>query len=428
MAVAQGFGKIVTSNLVLSIDTKDMINSYKGKPGTNLFGEPVAWVGDNNDKNYANGQSFFSKLGEEYVTIPTIGRRLVKYVRIKNDYNCCGCADICRCCPSLFRYGNWGIPVEASTTYAYTLIYKCETGYTNPNYLYHYQYGPGGYVTEYGLHTEGQRTHLGDGWYFAWALLTTNANTNSLYPGMWYYQYAVADKVSVAAVNFIKGTEIPNPQQMLLPSEVRLNVEIIKDLTGNSTSIAAINTPFGGNMQLEFDGTNSHVVIENPQVYASNTRSFEFVFKTYGGSMMPIAVMTNASSITFYERFWLGIENNRAQWHGWGSSDPQGLKVVTDGNWHHVVFTYNNDSKQMKVYTDGVLESNTTNNTEGSNIAASSSQKWYLGHDPISQQWYSGAPSQFNGEIGIFKQYNKILSDAEVSQNYKHYKTRYNIS
>jgi hypothetical protein len=81
----------------------------------------------------------------------------------------------------------------------------------------------------------------------------------------------------------------------------------------------------------------------------------------------------------------------------------------------------------MKVYTDGVLEVTATNDTEGSNISASSAQRWYLGHDPISQQWYGGAPSQFNGEIGVFKQYNKILSDSEVLQNFNHYKTRYNI-
>jgi hypothetical protein len=428
MAVAQGYGQIVKDSLVLSIDTKDMLNSYKGKPGTNILGTPVQWGGNANLINYANGQSFFTQVGQEQAFIPQLGERTVQFVLIRNDYNCCGCDGYCYCCPSLWRYGDWGVPIEPSTTYTYSIIYKTQSGYTHPNFMYHYQYGPSGYVTEYGVHTEAQRTHLGDGWYFAWNYLTTASNTSSFYPGMWYYQYGVSDKVSLAAVNFVKGTEIQDPRQMFLPLATRSATESLLDLTGNSSSVTVVNTPFGNNMQLEFDGTNSHVVIENPQVYASNTRSFEIIFRSYGGSMMPLAVMTNASSITFYERFWLGVENNRAQWHGWGSSDPQGSKVVTDGNWHHVVFTYNNNDKQMKIYTDGVLEANISNTIEGANISASSTQRWYLGHDPISQQWYGGAPSQFNGEMAVFKQYNKILSDAEVLQNFNHYKSRYNIS
>jgi len=135
--------------------------------------------------------------------------------------------------------------------------------------------------------------------------------------------------------------------------------------------------------------------------------------------------MTNASSITFNERFWLGVQNSRAQWHGWGSDDPQGSTVITDNVWHQVVYSYDNTSKLMKIYTDGVLENTMTNVNEGANIAASANQKWYIGGDPLGTTWTGDASNNFNGNIGIFRQYNRILQDYEVTQLFNIYAPRF---
>ena len=37
MAVAQGYGKTSSSGLVFAYDAADMVNSFKGKPGTNIL-------------------------------------------------------------------------------------------------------------------------------------------------------------------------------------------------------------------------------------------------------------------------------------------------------------------------------------------------------------------------------------------------------
>ena len=41
MAVAQGYGKTVTSGSVFAYDTGDTVNSYKGKPTTNRFSTEI---------------------------------------------------------------------------------------------------------------------------------------------------------------------------------------------------------------------------------------------------------------------------------------------------------------------------------------------------------------------------------------------------
>jgi hypothetical protein len=224
-------------------------------------------------------------------------------------------------------------------------------------------------------------------------------------------------------VDLVDGTE-PSISELLYdppgPSEMVSKVT-------NSVTISGNNTALNVNAGFLDCSTNSYLIVDTPANYASNQRTFEMWVKMNGSNAtyMPIAVMTNASSITNGERFWLGVQNSRAQWHGWGSDDPQGSTVITDNIWHHVVFSYDNSSKLMKVYTDGVLENTTTNVGEGANIAASANQKWYLGGDPLGTTWTGGASNNFNGQIGAFKQYNRILDDYEVTQLFNIHSPRF---
>jgi hypothetical protein len=420
MAVRDGFGKIATDGLVFAFDAGDPYNSYKGKPGTNLFKEPVAWVGDANDINYYNtGQNFYSQTGEEFAYIPTLGTRRVKYVKIKNDFTGCG-PEYCRCCPSLFRYGDWGITVEPSTTYAYTLIYKCDSGYTNPNYLYHYQYGASGYITEYGLHNDSNRTHLGDGWYFAWGLLTTNAATTTLYPGMWYYNYNIMDKVSVAAVNFVKGTEIRNPKQMFLPSGSRTSTEALIDLTGN-VILDVSTVSFDSSGVITFDGTDDYIDVPAASWNILTTHTLEAVFKPTGtpsggyhvlfqkeGGYSGGAVYGLRANDLGQLFAMICYDNQAANQNTLGSAIS-----ITNGTWYHVVATFDS-SYSWKLYVNGELHNSTT--LTGNPYQNSSAIT-------IGQ----GDGRKTNGQLPVMKIYNRALTATEVSQNFNHYKSRYNL-
>lgn len=419
MAVRDGHGKITTDGLVFAIDLGDPRNSYKGKPGTNLLKSPVAWVGDANDINYYDtGQNFYSKTGQEYVDIPTIGTRFVDYVKIKNDFSYCG-DNFCRCCPSLFRYGDWGIGVEPSTTYAYTLIYKCDSGYTNPNYLYHYEYGPSGYVTEYGVHSDSNRTHLGDGWYFAWGLITTNANTTVFYPGMWYYNYNTLDKVSVAAVNLVKGSEIRNPRQMFLPSETRTETQALIDLTGNAV-LDLSNVSFDSNAKIIFDGTNDYINLGNSTVYNQFEGDFTIaaLVKRYpnGGAWGTIIGDYYTSGAASPDE-WQIMINNTGNLFLYNTGYV--INPISSGfganTWIYVVVT--RIGSIVTMYANGNI------------IATATSTRKYGGDAGNLNIGIDGNNSAepFTGEIDVVQIYNRGLNTTEVLQNFNHYKSRYNL-
>ena len=207
MAIAQGFGRKETRGLIFKYDTGDMDNSYRGAPGQNYAIGPNRVYGGLSTQTFENGKVFRSNGYTENVFIPKLGVRSVESIEIHNEYDGYGTNGNYNCCPTIFTYnpGGWNsFTWLPNTTYTYQIIYKSETGYTHPNYMYHYEYrADGSYITEYGVHTEGLRTHLGNGWYHAWNTFTTNPQAAMGYCGMWHYEYYGRNKVSVAAVSIV---------------------------------------------------------------------------------------------------------------------------------------------------------------------------------------------------------------------------------
>jgi hypothetical protein len=124
---------ISKSGMIFGVDMG--VNRYtNGKSGTNITnGINLRWSGSNNGY-FQNGKLFESSGYTETVNIPTIGIREVKCMNIYNVYSGYGTDGNYNCCPSFFSYGD-SLSVSPSTTYSYQIIYKCETGYTHPNYM-----------------------------------------------------------------------------------------------------------------------------------------------------------------------------------------------------------------------------------------------------------------------------------------------------
>lgn len=409
MGVAQGYGKIVTSGLVFAYDAKDYRNSYKGAPGTNIAAGPNRSYSGASLSTYSNGKLFSTNGYTETVYIPTLGYRTVESVEIYNVYSGYGTDGNYNCCPNLFNYAG-GQEFTGGTTYTYQIIYRCESGYTHPNYMYHYEYGPSGYITEYGVHTEAQREHLGDGWYHAWATFTTNAATTSGYKGLWYYQYNVRDKVSVAAISIVPGTIIRPPLQFIDENTTRSSTESLYDLTGGSELTVACS--FKSNGEMTFDGTDDKIDINRNNIISgtgafaieaviNNVSGYGVIIGNYGPSY-------TSNSIWFFAG---GMYLNGG--HGYMdnySSIMNGL--------HHLVAIREADGT-FKTYQDGILR---RNSNPGSPASVRSDINWRIGVDVNSTN-----SEPFNGDIHIVKAYNRALTEAEVLQNYRHYKSRYNI-
>ena len=185
------------------------------------------------------------------------------------------------------------------------------------------------------------------------------------------------------------------------------------DLSGKSTEGIVLGNPkqdAQGNLVL--DGAGDHLQFNSHSAFNVDARTIEIKFKMNSSypNFAPLAVYANGSSST--NRMWLGIQNNKFQMHGWGTDDPTGTTTINAGEWYTCVFSYDKSSQQMKVYTNGKLESTRTNSQGG--ISAVAGMNWYVGAVPGS--WNSVTYSDMT--LASFKVYDRILSDEEVAQNY----------
>jgi hypothetical protein len=305
--------------------------------------------------------------------------------------------------------------VSPSTVYTYQIVYKTATGYAHPNYMYHYEYNGGTYVTEYGLWNSGRIQDLGNGWKHAWGTFTSNASTNRFICSLFHYEYATENRIEVAGVMLTQGNSIIPPPQFLSVNTTRSATQGLLDLTGNS-SINLTNAAFNSSAQLTFDGTNTAVPITGLTVSAQQNKSYEAVIKLPTGYAQTGNIIGGRSNST--NVFLVDSERKLR-----GGEDDQfviGSTQIQTGIWYHVAYTFEFDGATtsiQKLYINGVLDNQTTQ-TNYIDTYVESTQ--YLGYD-----WRFAY--YFNGDITVCKVYNKTLTAAEVANNYNHYKGRFNI-
>jgi hypothetical protein len=96
-------------------------------------------------------------------------------------------------------------------------------------------------------------------------------------------------------------------------------------------------------------------------------------------------------------------------------NSPVWTGVHPINTWGHYALTWNS-GVESKIYFNGVLNS-TVSITTIPNSNPSSTGRWGLGHNTTNSQWL--------GQMGTFKHYNRVLSAAEVLQNYQADRTRF---
>lgn len=394
---------------------------YKGKPGTNITSAiNLAWNGSNNGY-YQNGKLFESSGFTETVNIPTIGTREVKSMNIYNVYSGYGVDGNFNCCPSLFNYG--GISVSPGTTYAYQIIYKSDSEYTHPNFMYHYEFtsNGGSYITEYGVHDTSKRVHLGDGWYHAWNTFTTNGSCTYITTGLWYYNYNVRDKVSVAAISITQGSEIYPAQQLIPSNTTRSSTDSLVDQARKAT-INVANASYNSNGQVIYDGTNDYVSISPvPLSSGQSVYSIEAVFKTTATKTQVIWEQ-NSSSVTQHQRACMILLSSGVGGFNGQSNDFHSSVPYSTNTWYHWVITLdkNAGSNPIKIYVNGSLyvQGNSSGGASNLNVGTHGSA---IGYKLNANDEY------FAGEIPLVRVYNRIITPEEVSLNFAGYKRRFNI-
>ena len=400
--------QIATSGLVFAYDSANR-KSYQGPPIQNRITSisPMTTSG--------TGYSFVG--GSEYSDIPTIGPTLVQYSNIQNNYS----AVSTWCCPNPFTYHGGGtVSVSGSTVYTYAIVYRVESGYTNGNYMYRYEYNSGsGYLTEGGVHSDSNRVHLGNGWYWAWGTFTTQPTASLLNVYSFYYRYSSSyDKMSVANVLLVAGDYTGlHPRYWPSVNTTRATTAAILDLT-NKNTITASSLTYASNGTISFNGSSNTMDCGNSSsisvISGTSNVTVEAWVNLSGYGSSSYGVITHKG----YPWAWL-MENpsNRMQIRFYLSNS--GDVACTDSathalnTWYHFIGTY--DGSNMRFYRNGTL----TNTVAGSGTLGGSSANMVIGS-------YSGAYYS-QGQIPVVKVYNRTLSAAEIQQNFNALRGRYGI-
>lgn len=394
---------VITDGLVFSYD-QSSIRSYTGPAIRNL----------------ANGIGFsstgtatgYSSTGVvETVDIPELGPTTVFTNVIQNNFTSFT-PNSANCCPSLHSWG--GFPVTPSTLYTYGIVYRCDSGYTHPNYMYRYEFTANGgtYLTEGGVHSDVNRVALGGGWFYAWGTFTTQPTTNWIGGAhTFYYRYFnLTDRLSVAKVLVAAGNfSGVHPKYWPDQATTKTNSQAIVNLSGNNI-LTANSLTYNSNGTFSFNGTSDFISTD----YVGTTGQF-----THEVFLRPTNVTKDQMYIGFnniaahYVRIvgsqaFLSINTSAGQQT---MSHPQ---ILLNNTIYHIVSMY--DGTRMKIYVNGVLQDGPVLNQLLTGWGISRIGRW-LDSDQRS----------FVGEIFNMKAYNRALTDLEVQRNFAAIQGRYGI-
>ena len=432
MGLAQS-PRITTDGLVLYYD-QDNVKSFVGPPIQNLASTITA--------QGAVGTGISIVGGSETIDIPQIGTTNVIFNNIQNNYTSFS-PNSADCCPNPFRYtgnfGGGGFAVSPSTLYTYGIVYKVNSGYTHPNYMYRYEYASNGgaYVTEAGVHSDSNRIHLGDGWYWAWGTFTTQATTNWIaFAGAWYYRYSnTTDKLSIGKVLITPGNYTGlHPKYWPNTNTTRSNTQAIQDLARRNI-ITATNLTYATGGSFSFVRANSPTIATNLPVTSlpalsnfslsvwlnitalpsvANNNGVIFGATYYSGTA--IYWYSNGSTFTIYGY----IRGNDA--YRVTSSYTIPLNTV-----HHIVLTNNNSAGTLNLYVNGALFSSVATATQQYNSSLTADAGNIGVNKPQVDGGGENVYTYFTGSVYSAAIHNKALSPQEVQQNFNALRGRYGI-
>jgi hypothetical protein len=396
MAVANGFGKVVTSGSVFMYDTGDTVNSYIGEPTTNIFkhyGTTGQGSAANNAVNFdVQGTTGFIRLG--------YGQTFGGYTIQPNDV--------------VYRYdlGGYGchyhgndvsIPSGRSVTFTFDFyVSPGAASYPITNFLANIETGTGTGMSV------GAPNNLTGVWQTV--SVTTGPSTSSENIRMLLYPGACGGALAGDGYVLYK-----NPQVELLPHKTpftqtsRSVSGSLLPIVGNST-LNLSSVSFDSNAQMVFDGTDDRIDIGNFSVPYLTVSTW--VYKTASTTNQGICRKENGWAVSQYNGTLQVAPGTSWTFYNTGYTIPL-------NTWVNIVYTYSGtgDSDSQNVYING---NKIFNNSNGSGPITSNSNPVSIGYDDNNWFW--------NGYISNTIIYNRALSAAEVQQNYNKYKSRFNLS
>ena len=369
MAVANGFGKVVTSGSVFMYDTGDTYNSYIGEPTTNLyttlgFGFYQQEGNHTAARTVGPAPNLNLPSNYDYTTITTTGNWQAEVNRIIIWTN------------STLSSGTYNISFWARVTSTTTATMGCAF------------YGNG-------VNNTMSLTNQ-------WQRFSIQSTTHPLYRATEFGSLSGAITFQIAGLQI---ESVSHATQYV--NGVRSTTQGLLPIVGNST-ITLSNMSYDSNAQMTFDGTDDNIDLNtNTLITGTNPFTIESVINLTSGVYG--AILNN-----YGPGYGTGLWWSTAGLYIQGSVYYDNYSSVNQG-WHHLVAT-RDASGNVKLYRDGVLSKTGT-------LTASvpANVNWRIGAD------VNGAGEALAGNIPIVKTYDRVLSADEVKQNYNKYKTRFNL-
>jgi hypothetical protein len=176
------------------------------------------------------------------------------------------------------------------------------------------------------------------------------------------------------------------------------------DLKGNS-SIDLSSVSFDTNAQMVFDGTDDLIDITT-NLGTLSAYTFEYVALANSADNMPISSRTSTAFYKYGANSWRYT-------HGGTAAEFYHTAGLATG-WAHWVISYNGST--ISIYENNVFKGS----------VASTGTADFTGGIRIGS-WASSAAYTWDGQIPVVKMYNRGLTAAEVSTQYRSYKTRFNL-
>lgn len=381
MAVAQGYGKTVTSGSIFAYDTGDTRNSYIGEPTTNFM--PTVYQAGATSSGTDEIGSYFegtiTRIGCPNVTYINSGATYTFTIEIRADKPFNMSADSNQYAPE--NGGNDGNRVSVS---------YIRPNYTTPNEWVKYST------------TVVMKSGLTNPYMFDFFIPQS-------FTGRMYYRNAQLEYKSHATPFTPAGTTRSATQGLI-------------DLTSNST-IDLSNVSFDSNAQMTFDGANDRIAITDASEFYSNNWTWEFIIKfngnsgTYQGIVWGEGATGGGSGYQYlltlynYTYFHYRIQNTST---GWTNSNVN--INFTPAEYNHIIWQFNNGTTRL--YVNGEILH--TDSSRGTYNGGTTSPLYIGSRNDLAYD--------FNGNLPVIKHYNRELSAGEVKQNYKHYRTRFNLS
>lgn len=378
MAVRHGYGKIAgTDALVFAYDTGDTRNSYKGRPTTNYgpasFG---SWGTENTAERIATGNTYNGQ--------PTYNCRTVvgaSWQGIDTTIS--------------------GLRTAAGSSGTVTMSCMVRNNNSSAYNMYAYIGHDFGSTRTIAANSDWQKVQ--------WTVNQSSMNND-------YVEFRpYTNNASVYLEMTMPMVEVNVTYASQFTTGTRSATQGLLDLTGNST-IDISPTSFNSNAEIEYDGSNDYIYVGSKSYSFPNGATVEQIIKplTLDRQQGFFTLNNEAGS---YINFWMPT-NNTMRWEviGTTSSGYSTINCTTvfqTGQYYHVVGTFNGTT--TNIYINGVEENGQTMTNQPTSMTAQMDIGRYGGSYPSSAQ------------IPVTKFYNRPLTAAEVANNYRQYKSRFNI-